>query len=206
MTRFAVPRLQPETAELYRRPEWLEARLGLFRRFFVPSVSRLGVPAVLLCASEVADWVAARVADLEWARIEAQDVWSAGFRGDPDQVLTRLDSDDALDGRWFEAVDRAPEAARVCVTQEFLRWDPGAGRLHRIRRHEPAPLAAFRGGENPYAVDHKHLARLPGVHGIRGAFLLQVAHGGNVSNHRPAPWQIHRRRSKERLAAFGVFP
>jgi hypothetical protein len=164
------------------------------------------VPAVLLCASEVADLVAARVADLDWARVEVQNVWSGGFQGDRDQVLTRLDSDDALDPAWFEAVDRAPEAARVCITKEFLRWDPEAGRLHRIRRREPAPLAAFRGGENPYAMDHKHLARLPGVHGIRGAFLLQVVHGGNVSSHRPAPWQFHRRRSKDRLAAFGVLP
>jgi hypothetical protein len=209
VTRFAVPRpgpgtADPGTAEVYRSREWLAERLQLFRRYFVPSVSRLGVPAVLLCGSEVAGFVAAQVADLEWARVEVQDRWTGGWRGAPDQVLTRLDSDDAVRYDWFEAVDRAPAAARICVTREFLRWDPRASRLHRYRRRECSPLAAFRGGENPYAVDHKHLGQLPGVHPIRGAYLLQVVHGGNLSNRPPAPWRLHRRRSKDRLAAFGV--
>lgn len=204
VTRFAVPRPEPGTAGLYHSRDWLEGRLELFRRFFVPSVSRLGIPAVLLCASEVASFVAEQVGDLEWVRVEIQDDWSSGYRGRPDEVLTRLDSDDAVDGRWFEAVERAPATARVLITKEFLRWDPRARRLHRYRRDEPAPLAAFRDGENPYAVDHKHLERLPGVHRLHGPYLLEVAHGGNVKNRRPRPWRIDRRVSPSRLAAFGL--
>lgn len=204
VTRFAVPRHQPESAGLYRSREWLEGRLELFRRYFVPSVGRLGVPALLLCGSEVAGWVAGRVSDLEWARVEVQDRWDGGWSAPGDTVLTRLDSDDALHRGWFAAVERTPETARVCITKEFLRWDPHSGRLHRYRRREPSPLAAFRGGDNPYATDHKHLERLDGVHAIAGPYLLQVAHGGNLSTRRPRAWRLDRRASKKSLADFGL--
>ncbi|MCB1007769.1 MAG: hypothetical protein KDB94_02635 [Acidobacteria bacterium] len=206
VTRFAVPRPVPGTAELYRDPSWLEGRFELFRRWFVPSVERLGVPLVLLCGRAVAETVAARVADLAWARVEVQDDWRGGFRGATDQTLTRIDSDDALRGDWFETLDRAPREARILVTPEFLRYDPRSGRLHRYRRREPSPLAAFRGGENPYAVDHKHLLAEPGVRALPGAFLLQIVHGGNVSNHPPSPWRLDRRTSLARLADYGLSP
>lgn len=207
VTRFAVPRPEPGTAGLFRDPAWLERRLELFRRFFVPSVGRLGVPAVLLCAGEVAARVEEAVADLGWARVEAQNDWRGGWRGSPGQVLTRLDSDDAVHPGWFEAVDRAPAAARVLITGDSLRWDPGAGRLHRYRRREPAPLAAFRGGDNPYRVDHKHLAGLPGAHRLGGGpYLLSVVHEGNVKNRPPRPWRLDRRVPLDRLTEFGVAP
>lgn len=204
VTRFAVPRPVAGTAGLYRDRDWLEERLRLFRRYFVPGVGRLGVPAVLLCGGEAAGFVAERVADLAWARVEVQDEWRGGWRGGADEVLTRLDSDDAVHGGWLAAVERAPAAARVLVTHESLRWEPRSGRLHRYRRREPTPLAAFRGGANPYAIDHKHLGELPGVHRIRGCHLLQVVHGGNVANHPPRPWRLDRRVSKRRLAGFGL--
>ena len=204
LTRFAVPRPEPETLDLYRSPRWLERRLQLFRRFFVPSVSGLGVPTILLCGREVAPGIAREVADLEWARVEVQDRWREGRRCDASTTITRLDSDDALHEGWFEAVDGAPPEAKICITKEFLRWDLDADRLHRYRRKEPSPLSAFRGGENPYAVDHKHLESLPGVHGIPGPYLLQVVHGGNISNHRPKPWRLDRRVSRTRLRAFGI--
>lgn len=204
VTRFAVPRPVAGTVERFRDPAWLEERFALFRRWFVPSVERLGVPVVLLCGSAVAEEVARRVADLAWARVETQDEWRGGFRGEPHQTLTRIDSDDAVRGDWLEAVERMPDAARVVVTPEFLRFDPRSGRLHRYRRREPSPLAAFRGGANPYEIDHKHLLDRPGVHALRGAFLLQIAHGGNVSNHPPSPWRLDRRVSLARLADYGV--
>ncbi|MCG8454667.1 MAG: putative rhamnosyl transferase [Holophagales bacterium] len=206
VTRFAVPRPEGGTAETYLDPEWLEARLELFRRFYVPSVAPLGIPAVLLCGSRVADLVARRIADLEWARLEVQDDWRGGWRGEPDQVLTRFDSDDALHREWFEAVDRAPASAAICITKEFLRWDPDARRLHYYRRREPSPLAAFRHGANPYELDHKYLERAEEVHRIRGAYLLQVAHGANLKNRRPSAWRLHRLRPRSRLAAFGLEP
>ena len=96
VTRFAVPREEPATAGLYRDRAWLERRLDLFRRFFVPSVEPLGVPAVLLCGAAASEFVAARIADLPWARVEVQDRWRGGWSGAPDQTLTRMDSDDAL--------------------------------------------------------------------------------------------------------------
>lgn len=204
VTRFAVPRPVAGTEGLFRDPAWLESRFDLFRRYFVPSVSRLGAPVVLLCAAAVAERVAARVADLEWARVEVQDDWRGGWRGAPGQTLTRIDSDDAVRGDWLDAVDRAPVSARVLVSTEFLRFDPGRSRLHRYRRREPSPLAAFRGGENPYAVDHKHLLDRADVHVLAGAYLLQVAHGANVSNRRPAAWRLDRRVPIDRLEAFGL--
>jgi hypothetical protein len=202
VTRFAVPR--PGSGELYRDPAWLEARLRLFREYFVPSVAAAGVPALLLCGHAVAERIAAAVADLAWARVEVQDDWRGGYRGTPGQVLSRLDSDDALRADWFAAVDAAPQNARVVVSREFLRYDPAARRLHRYRRREPSPLAAFRGGENPYAVDHKHLLGRPDVHVLEGAYLLQVAHGGNLSNRPPSPWRLDRRVSLRSLSDFGL--
>lgn len=204
VTRFAVPRAEPATADLFRDRRWLERRLDLFRRFFVPSVEPLGVPAILLCGSDVAEFVAARIADLPWARVEVQDSWRGGWRGAPGETLTRMDSDDALHRGWFAAVDRAPEEAEVCVTREFLRYDLERGRLHAYRRREPSALAAFRGGANPYRHDHRHLDAHYRVHAIRGAYLLQVVHGGNLSNRRPAWWRLDRRASKARLGEFGV--
>lgn len=204
VTRFAVPRHEPDSLDLYRDEAWLEGRFGLFRRYFVPSVEQAGVPALLLCGSEVAELVASKVADLPWARVEVQDEWKGGWQGEAEEVLTRLDSDDAVHPGWFEAVERAPAEARICITKDSLRWDPEGRRLHEYHRREPAPLAAFRGGANPYAVDHKHLERQEGVHRIAGPYLLQVVHGGNLANRRPRFWRLDRRRSPSRLADFGV--
>jgi hypothetical protein len=204
VTRFAVPREEAATAGLYRDRGWLERRLDLFRRFFVPGVEPLGVPAVLLCGAAAAEFVAASIADLPWARVEVQDRWRGGWSGTRDQTLTRMDSDDALRKGWFEAVDRAPEEAEVCVTREFLRYDLERGRLHAYRRREPSALAAFRRGANPYRHDHRHLDAHYRLHAIRGAYLLQVVHGGNLSNRRPSWWRLDRRVSKARLAEFGL--
>lgn len=204
VTRFAVPREDPATAGLHCEPAWLERRLDLFRRFFVPSVAPLGVPAVLLCGSEAAGLVAERVGDLPWVRVEVQDRWRGGWSGGPERIVTRMDSDDALHRGWFEAVERAPGDADVLITREFLRYDPERGRLHRYRRREPSPLAAFRRGINPYEIDHKHLAGRRSVQEIAGAYLLQVVHGGNLSNRRPSWWRLDRRVSTGRLAEYGL--
>jgi len=204
VTRFAVPREEPATATLYRDRAWLERRLDLFRRFFVPSVEPLGVPAVLLCGAAAAGFVAERIADLPWVRVEVQDRWRGGWSGGPERIVTRMDSDDALHHGWFEAVERAPEAAEVLITREFLRYDLERGRLHRYRRREPSALAAFRRDLNPYRHDHKHLERHHRVHEIAGAYLLQVVHGDNLSNRRPSWWRLDRRVPKARLAEFGL--
>ena len=206
LTRFAVPRDDAATAERYRSRDWLAGRLALFRRFYVPSVARLEVPAVLLCGSRVAEWVAAQVADLEWVRVEVQDDWRGALPVDSGTVVTRLDSDDAVHRGWLKAVDAAPPAAGICVTRDFLRWDTASGRLHRYVRREPSPLAAFRGGRNPFELDHKHLDRLPGVHSVSGEYLLEVVHGGNLKNRRPKAWRIDRRVNRRRLADFGLSP
>lgn len=204
VTRFAVPRQSPDTVDLYRNAEWLETRHHLFRQVFVPSVAPLGVPVILLCAGEVAEQVGRRIADLEWARVEVQDEWHEGWTADPDTTITRLDSDDALHRGWFDALDQAPQDAEVCISKDFLRWDLEADRLHNYRRREPSPLSAFRGGKNPYTLDHKYLEQLPGIHLIRGSYLLQIIHGGNVKNRRPKPWRFDRWVPRRRLADFGV--
>lgn len=205
VTRFAVPLETPGDArDRHDDEKWLRLRLDLFRRFFVPSVGRLGVPAVLLCGTHAADFVARETSDLEWARVEGQDDWRGGWAGAAEQILTRLDSDDAIHEGWFEAVDRAPKDAEVCITKEHLRLDLRKGRLHRYERQEPSPLAAFRPGLNPYLHDHKHLETHYRTHRIRGAHLLQVVHGGNLSSRPPKPWRLDRRVSRERLVAFGL--
>lgn len=204
VTRFAVQHEDPAHAGRYRDPEWLAKRLDLFRRYYVPSLAPLGVPAVLLCGSDAAERVAGAIADLPWARVEVQDDWRAGYVGEPGQTLTRFDSDDALHRDWFAALDRAPDAAEVVITKEFLRYDPDRRRLHAYRRREPSPLAAFRAGANPYRHDHKHLERHYRCHQIEGAYLLQVVHDANLSNRRPAAWRLDRRAGLERLEPFGL--
>ena len=203
VTRFSVPRQHdPETADRHSDPAWIERRLELFRRFFVPSAGRLEVPTVLLCSTTSSPNVAAAVADLDWISVVDQDDWYGGWTGEPDQIVTRMDSDDAIHARWLEAVDAAPTVAEVCCTREFLRLDPSTGRLCAYKRRVPSPLAAFRNGRNPFAHDHAALDSNYQVHDIEGPYLLQVFHGGNVSSRRPS-W-YRRRLPLSRLEAFGI--
>jgi hypothetical protein len=211
VTRFSVPRLDPATAPLHADRRWLESRLAPFRTYYVPSVQRLRVPVVLLCSSQSAEYVSQRLADLKWLSIVVQDSWYGGWRGSPDQVVTRLDSDDALHEDWFRRLDEADAdpaaaAAEVLCTKAFLRLDAGTQKVYALRRREPSPLAAFRHGANPFAHDHKVLERHYRTHCLSGQYLLQVVHGGNLANRPPAWWRFHRRVPEARLAAFGVTP
>ncbi len=199
-----MPRLDAATASRHADPAWLEIRQRLFRRFFVPSVARLEVPVVLLCSSASAERVAASVRDLEWATVQVQDSWHGGLTASADQRITRLDSDDALRQDWFRALDAAPPGFDVYCTRAFLRLDLERGRLFTYRRREPCSLAAFRGDLNPFAKDHVQIARSYRSHEIRGAYLLQVVHGGNLSSRRPGWWRLPRRVPLERRRAFGL--
>ncbi len=203
VTRFSVPRLDAATASRHADRPWLDERLALFRTWFVPSVRRLGVPVVLLCSGPSAGYVTEQTGDLPWASVVVQDDWYGGWRGTPEQIVTRLDSDDAVREDWFETLDRAPTEFDVHCTTDFLRLDARSGRLYSYRRREPSPLAAFRRGLNPYAHDHKHLEKHCRVHFVDGQYLLQIAHGNNLSNRLPAWWRLDRRVPRTRLAAFG---
>jgi len=203
VTRFSVPRPQdPANADRHHDRVWLDRRLELFGQFFVPSVSRLEVPAVLLCSSKSAAYVDERVRDLDWVEVSIQDEWYGGWIGDDDQIVTRMDSDDAIHEEWLAAVEAAPAEAEVCCTRDFLRYDISTGKLCAYTRPAPSPLAAFSNGRNPFAHDHAGIDRHYRVHEIAGPYLLQVFHGGNVSSRRPS-W-YRRRLPLERLAAFGI--
>lgn len=203
VTRFSVPRPgDTATAGKHADAAWLASRLRLFRRYYAPSVGRLGVPAVLLCSSLSAPRVAGALDDLSWTRVVEQDDWNGGWSGRPDQVLTRLDSDDALHEGWFDAVDRAPPQASVVYSRAFLRLDVRRDAVYQYRRRTPSPLAAFRGGVNPYAHDHQELRRPYRTAEVEGAFLLQVAHGDNLSNRFPK-W-FRRRAGDDLLRGFGI--
>jgi len=203
VTRFSVPRPQdPALADRHHDQSWLDRRIELFCRFFVPSVSRLEVPAVLLCSSKSATYVDEKVSHLDWVEVAVQDEWYGGWIGDEDQIVTRMDSDDAIHQDWLAAVEAAPANAEVCCTRDFLRFDISAGRLCAYTRREPSPLAAFRNGRNPFAHDHSGLDRHYRVHDIAGSYLLQVFHGGNVSSRRPS-W-YRRRLPLDRLEAYGI--
>lgn len=204
VTRFSVPRLDAATASRHADRGWLDERLALFRTWFVPSVRRLEIPAVLLCSGESAGYVSGNVRDLPWASVVEQDDWYGGWRGTPEQIVTRLDSDDAVREDWFQTLDRSPADADVHCTRDFLRLDARSGRLYSYLRREPSPLAAFRRGLNPYAHDHKHLEKHCRVHLVNGQYLLQIAHGNNLSNRLPAWWRLDRRVPRTRLAAFGL--
>jgi hypothetical protein len=205
VTRFSVPRPQdPGNADRHRDRAWLEGRIALFRRFFVPSVGRLGVPAILLCSSDSAGFVGDQVVDLSWVEVVVQDEWYGGWTGDGDQIVTRMDSDDAIHEGWLAAVEAAPVDSEVCCTREFLRYDPSSGKLCSYTRREPSPLAAFRGDLNPFVHDHAALDQHFRVFDIAGPYLLQVFHGGNLSTRRPS-W-YRRRLPLDRLAAFGIGP
>ena len=204
VSRFSVPRLDPRTADRHLDPDWLDERLKLFRRFFVPSVQGLGVPVVLLCSSPSAERISGAVADLPWATVEVQDDWYAGWTGSERQVVTRLDSDDAVHRGWFEAVERALPQAEVVCSRHFLRLDLDRRRLFRYRRREPSPLVAFGGGRNPYAHDHAELTRHEPVHLLDRPYLLQVVHGGNLSNRRPTWRRVFSRLSLDQLEPYGI--
>jgi hypothetical protein len=203
VTRFSVPRPHdPRNAANHCDESWLERRLELFRSFFVPSVGRFGVPAVLLCSTNSAPGVASALADLDWVTVVDQDDWYGGWVGESNQILTRMDSDDAIHEDWFKTVDAVERDVQVCFTRAFLRYDLASGKLAAYSRDVPSPLAAFRGGSNPYACDHVAIEEGFSARHIEGAFLLQVFHGGNVSTRRPS-W-YRRRLPLDRLAPFGV--
>ena len=203
VTRFSVPRLEEAaTARCHTDHRWLERRLQLFRAYFASSVGRLGVPTVLLCSSESAPLVASQLEDLPWAQVVVQNDWRGGWTGDPDQVLTRLDSDDAVHPGWFAAVANASPEAEVCCSKQFLRLDAETGRLRAYRRTRPVPLAAFRGGRNPYTHDHEQLERHYRTTTLRGKYLLQVYHGGNLSSRRPKLLILPA--ARKNLQAFGL--
>jgi hypothetical protein len=214
VTRFSVPRLDAATASRHAETAWLDARLAHFRRWYVPGVARLGVPAVLLCSARSAPYVGERLADLSWVSVVVQDSWHGGWSGAPDQMVTRLDSDDALHEDWFVRLEAACAGAtpggdsaggvEAFITQSVLRLDARRGKLYAITRREPSPLAAFPHGANPFAHDHKHLERHYRVHRIAEPYLLQVVHGGNLSSRAPAWWRFRRRLPLSRLAPFGL--
>jgi hypothetical protein len=203
VTRFSVPRPQdPALADRHQERVWLDRRLELFFRFFVPSVGRLEIPAVLLCSSKSAAYVDEKVGGLDWLEVAVQDDWHGGWIGEEDQIVTRMDSDDAIHQDWLAAVEAAPVESEVCCTRNFLRYDISTGKLCAYTRRQPSPLAAFRIGHNPFAHDHSRLDRFYRVHDIAGPYLLQVFHGGNVSSRRPS-W-YRRRLPLDRLDAFGI--
>lgn len=88
-------------------------------------------------------------------------------------------------------------------TREFLRYDVRRARLCAHRRRVPSPLAAFRDGRNPYAVDHAGLERRCRAHFVPGGpHLLQVSSGENVSSRRPS-W-FRPRLPLDRLREFSL--
>lgn len=205
VTRFSVPRLDAATGSRHGDRSWLDERLDLFRKYFVPSVQRLGVPTILLCSSQSVDYVSRKISDLRWASIVVQNQWYGGWSGTPEQIVTRLDSDDAVHESWLDQLDRAPAEFDVLATRNFLRLDAQSGRLYSYKRREPSPLAAFRRGLNPFAHDHKHLEKHHRIHVVAGGpYLLQIVHGNNLSNRTPVWWRIDRRVPRTRLAAFGI--
>jgi hypothetical protein len=202
--RFSVPRADAATASRHADPAWLAGRLELFERWFAPSVGRLGVPVSLLCSSASAALVADRVRGHAWATVEEQDDWRGGTRAADFDLLTRLDSDDALSAGWFASAETLPPASDVAITRRFLRIDTRRRSLHAYHRREPSPLAAFRRGLEPYAFDHATLASHYRCHELDGEYLLQVVHGGNLSSRAPRWWRFHRRLPLARLAEFGL--
>lgn len=202
VTRYSIPRRQEaENGSLHADEEWLKERERLFRSFYVPSVERLGIEAVLMCSTASAPLVADALSDLSWVRIVERNEWFAGWSGRSDQVLTRLDSDDAVHEDWFAAVDAAPPKAEVICTRRFLRLHLRRGVVYRYRRKNPSPLVAFRGGVNPYPHLHEETPRHYRTFDVDRPYLLQVAHGGNITNHFPK-W-FRRKATAEELEGFG---
>jgi hypothetical protein len=206
VSRFSVPRLDSATAEHHRDRGWLDSRLALFRRYFVPSVERFQVPAVLLCSGASAEYVAAATHDLPWCTVEEQDDWHAGWSGAADQMVTRLDSDDAVHEDWFDALEAAVGGFEVYCTRSFLRFHPASRSLYARSRRLPSPLAACPEGRNPYVCDHTALAERYRALVLPQPFLLQIVHGGNLSNRKPSWRHFWMRVPLDRLAPFGVEP
>lgn len=203
VTRFSVPRpLDPVHAERHKDGGWLSRRLDLFRRYFVPSVEKLRVPVIVLCSTPSSSFVASRIKDLDWAEVVVQDEWHGGWTGPRESTVTRMDSDDAIHSDWLRDIDELRTDAPVLCTKKFLRLDIETGRLRSYRRRNPAPLAAFRHGRNPYECDHEELERRFKTFTLDKPYLLQIYHGENVSSRRPK--LLRRRASRTRLASFGI--
>lgn len=202
VTRYSISRVQEsENASLHVDDGWLRERERLFRRFFVPSVQRLGIRAVLMCSTASAPRVADTFADLSWVRVVEQNEWFGGWSDRSDQILHRLDSDDAVHEDWFSAVENAPPEAEVICTRRFFRLHLCRRRVYRYRRKNPSPLVAFRGGVNPYTHLHEEIDEHYRTHDVDRPYLLQVAHGNNISNHFPRSYR--RKATPEELAGFG---
>ena len=110
-TRFAVPRDDAATARLHCDPHWLENRLGLFRRFFVPSVAPLGVPAVLLCAALPGRAAIGRL-------IDRADVFVSNYRED---ALARM-------GLGYDALRQRNPGLVYAIATGFGSEGPDAGK------------------------------------------------------------------------------
>ena len=202
-TRFSVPRPHdPVNSGSHADAAWLDRRLGLFRSYFIPSIIRFEVPVVLLCSTASAPIVRAELEDHSWAQVVVQDEWHGGWSGEADQIVTRMDSDDAIHLNWFAALEAAQGHAEVFCTKEFLRYDVDSLRLCRYKRREPSPLAAFRAGINPFGFDHATLQQHFRTQVIKGPHLLQIFHGGNVSSRQPSWYRL--RLSLDRLSEYGV--
>ena len=202
VTRFSVP-LPQEGSRTHANAGWLSERLELLRAYYVPSLELSGVRAVLLCSRDTAGSVMREVSDLGWVTVEEQDDWYGGWEGGTDEVLTRLDSDDAVAPGWFNAIDAySPEAATYCCRGTYM-LDAEARRLYEVIRPFPAALAARAAGKNPYAVDHRALLDTFGGVTLPGKPLLQVVHGGNVLNRIPT---TAREVPLGAIAEFGLSP
>lgn len=203
VTRFSVPRpFDPVNAECHNDNGWLNRRLDLFRGYFLPSVERLQVPVIVLCSTSSSSFVSSRIKDIDWAEVVIQDEWHGGWSGPPDCIVTRMDSDDAIHSDWLRDIDEVETEAPVLCTKRFLRLDIETGRLRAYRRMKPAPLAAFRHGQNPYQYDHEELERQFKTCTLDKPYLLQIYHGENVSSRRPK--LLWRPASHTRLASFGI--
>jgi len=187
VTRFSVPRpASPGEPARHDDRGWLAERMELFRRYYVPSVQRTGVPAVLLCSSGSAAWVREETREYAWVRVAVQDGWEGGWRGARDEVLTRLDSDDLIHPGWFAAVATAPAGAEAFCTRGAYMLDAATGAVYQADRSFPVALLALARGRNPYAFAHRLVAEHYDAAFLEGRYLLQVVHGGNVSNAIPA--------------------
>jgi hypothetical protein len=203
VTRFSVPRpLDPVNAVRHEDSGWLNRRLDLFRSYFLPSVERLRVPVIVLCSTSSSSFVSSRIEDIDCAEVVVQDEWHGGWTGPPDCTVTRMDSDDAIHSDWLRDIDEVETDAPVLCTKRFLRLDIETGRLRAYKRKNPAPLAAFRHGRNPYQYDHEELERRFQTCTLDKPYLLQIYHGENVSSRRPK--LLRRRASHTRLASYGI--
>ena len=194
ITPFAIPGFSNRHLD----PDWFAYRLGLFRRYCVPSVVRqvrqdftwyLGIDERLIDRhgqalenASAGRGVLMPVTSQGWVACLAMQVSKHGER----IISSRLDSDDALAPDFIDTVQARAQPGWVLNLVDGAKYDTGSGRACRMKMLNN-PFISFFSARGESVIDlggHQEVHEKASVDDLstRGPMWLQVVHGDNVMN------------------------